>query len=130
MLSAIAQTLSGSITSFDLHTTLQNGFCFGRFNLGATGTTTYLSRPLLQVGKFIGEFPFIVQTSGVYKQEAFSITQTVIENEAFAGDSVAAKIWAGNYIENLQSDGAGGTEFQLGCFFRKTSASSDVEWPQ
>jgi Ca-activated chloride channel family protein len=101
MLTAITQTLNGFIDSFDFYTTLENGFCFGRFNLGATGTTIYLNRPILQVGKFNGSFPFVVQASGVYQQQAFSKTITVSDEKP--SDSLAVKIWTGNYIASLEA---------------------------
>jgi hypothetical protein len=103
MLISIGQTLTGFIDSFDFYTTLQNGFCFGRFNLGAAGSAIYLNRPILQVGKFNGDFPFVTQTAGVYKQQAFSKTTTLAENEASTGDSLAVEIWTGNYIASLEA---------------------------
>jgi hypothetical protein len=102
MLASVAQTLTGFIDSFDFYTTLQNGFCFGRFNIGSTGSTVYLNRPILQVGKYNGNFPFVTQTSGVYKQQAFSKTTTIAENAAAIGDSLAVEIWTGNYIASLE----------------------------
>jgi hypothetical protein len=103
MLTSIAQTLTGFIDSFDFYTTLQNGFCFGRFNLGAIGSAIYLNRPILQVGKYNGNFPFVAQASGVYKQQAFSKTTMIAENEAATGDSLAVEIWTGNYIAALEA---------------------------
>jgi Ca-activated chloride channel family protein len=101
MLTTIAQTLTGFIDSFDFYTTLVNGFCFGRYDLGTTGTTIYLNRPILQIGKFNGSFPFVVQASGVYQQQAFSKTITV--NDEKLSDSLAVEIWAGNNIAALEA---------------------------
>jgi hypothetical protein len=56
MLTGLVQTLAGFVDSFDFYTTLENGYCFGRYNLGATGSTIYLNRPILQLGKFNGSF--------------------------------------------------------------------------
>jgi Ca-activated chloride channel family protein len=101
MLTAITQTLNGFIDSFDFYTTLENGFCFGRYNLGTTGPAIYLNRPLLQIGKFNGSFPFIVQADGVYKQQMFSKTMTVTGEKL--SDSLAVEIWTGNYIAALEA---------------------------
>ncbi|MCI0694873.1 T9SS type A sorting domain-containing protein [candidate division KSB1 bacterium] len=103
MLTAIAQTLNGFIDSFDLYTTLENGFCFGRYNLGTTGSAIYLNRPILQLGKFNGSFPFIVQAAGVYKQQTFSTSKTIAADEAALSDSLAEEIWTGNYIAALEA---------------------------
>lgn len=103
MLTAIAQTLNGFIDSFDLYTTLENGFCFGRYNLGTTGSAIYLNRPILQLGKFNGGFPFVVEAAGVYKQQTFSTTKTIAADEAARSDSLAEEIWTGNYIAALEA---------------------------
>jgi Ca-activated chloride channel family protein len=103
MLTTVAQTLAGFIDSFDLYTTLENGFCFGRYNLGATGSAIYLNRPILQVGKFNGSFPFVVKAAGVYKQQTFSTSKTIAVNEAALGDSLAEEIWTGNYVMALEA---------------------------
>lgn len=103
MLTAMAQTLTGFIDSFDLYTTLENGFCFGRYNLGATGSAIYLNRPILQVGKFNGDFPFVVRAAGVYKQQTFSTNKNFAADEAALSDSVAQEIWTGNYIAALEA---------------------------
>jgi Ca-activated chloride channel family protein len=103
LLNSIAETLSGFIESFDLYTTLQGGFCFGRFNLNPIGTAIFLDRPILQAGKYNGDFPFIVQTSGVYKAQPFSKTIMVETSAAQDADTLAAKIWTGNYISALEA---------------------------
>lgn len=103
LLSSISESLGGFIDSFDLYTTLQGGFCFGRFTLSGSGAATYVNRPILQVGKFIGDFPFVVQVSGVYKQQAFSASKVVAEDETFTADSLAEKIWSGSDIIALES---------------------------
>jgi Ca-activated chloride channel family protein len=101
LLTAIAQTLTEFIDSFDFYTTLANGFCFGRYNLGPAASTIYLNRPILQVGKFNGSFPFVVQAAGVYQQQAFSKTITLTNEKP--SDSLAVEIWAGNYIASLEA---------------------------
>ena len=103
LLNSTAETFSGFIESFDLYTTLQAGFCFGRFNLNPIGTAIFLDRPILQVGKYNGDFPFIVQTSGVYKAQPFSKTTIVELGSAQEADTLAAEIWAGNYISALEA---------------------------
>ena len=103
VLTAVAQTLNGFIDSFDFYTTLENGFCFGRYNLGTTGSAIYLNRPILQLGKFNGSFPFAVQAAGVYKQQTFSTRKIIAADEAARSDSLAEEIWTGNYIASLEA---------------------------
>ena len=102
-LSQLFETLSGFLSSFDLHTTLANGFCFGRFNLGNNTQQVYLDRPILQVGKYYGAFPFVVEASGVYNGDPFFNTIEIANNTAGASDSLIRKMWAGNHIQNLET---------------------------
>ncbi|MFQ5604344.1 MAG: VIT domain-containing protein [bacterium] len=102
LLSGIFQSLSGFISSFDLHTTLENGFCFARFSSATSGQSIYLNRPILQVGKYNGAFPFIVESSGVFKSEAFSKSVSIPEQDMFNADTLAKEIWAGRYIQSLE----------------------------
>ena len=101
MLTAVTQTLTGFIEAFDFYTTLQNGFCYGRYNPGTTEATVYLNRPILQVGKFNGEFPFVVQASGIYNQQTFSKTLTI--TDVRRSDTLAVEIWTGNHLAALEA---------------------------
>ncbi|OGB68186.1 MAG: hypothetical protein A2Y94_01545 [Caldithrix sp. RBG_13_44_9] len=103
IISSCFQSLSGFISSFDLYTTLQNGFCYGRFYLNPLSYTTYLNRPILQIGKFYGTFPFIIQASGIYQNEPFSQQILVPESNILSTDSTSEEMWVGNYISSLES---------------------------
>ena len=97
------QSLSGFISSFDLHTKLDDGYCYGRYNLDLQTSSVYLNKPILQVGKFRGNFPFIIETSGVYKDSPFSETYSLNETQLLNADSVSKAVWVGNYIRSLEN---------------------------
>jgi len=103
IMSSAFQSLSGFISSFDLHTKLQDGFCYGRYTLDLNINSVYLNKPILQVGKFIGNLPFIIEASGVYNSTPFSQTFTFSEEEVFASDSLNEEAWTGNYIKYLEN---------------------------
>jgi len=103
IMSSAFQSLSGFISSFDLHTKLQDGFCYGRYSLDLNINSVYLNKPILQVGKFIGNLPFIIEASGVYNSTPFSQTFTFSEGEVFASDSLNEEAWTGNYIKYLEN---------------------------
>lgn len=109
MLESIVQSLSGLITSFDLHTTLENGFCFGRFNSNLN-ESIYMNNPITQIGKFMGEFPLQLEVSGVYNSEVFTQTISVDESDIFIGDNTNENLWAGNYISSLETGYEGNEE--------------------
>jgi Ca-activated chloride channel family protein len=97
------QSLGGFLSSFDLHTSLDDGFCYGRFNLSEYSETVYLNRPVLQIGKYNGNFPFNIEVSGLYEETAFSEEYNIDETNVTEIDSLSEEIWAGNYIHSLES---------------------------
>jgi len=105
-LEELVQSAGGFISSFDLYTTLEQGFCFSRYNAGLTGSTAYLNRPILQVGRYNGNFPFKLILSGVYNDQAFSDEMTVQAEDIYPTDTVAKQIWSGMYIQSLEQSPA------------------------
>jgi Ca-activated chloride channel family protein len=94
---------AGSLNSFDLHTTVTSGFCYGRYTLAGDNKIAYLNNPILQVGKFKGDFPFIVEISGEYKNKLFSQKIEIQEENAMNIDTMAELMWTGQYIKDLES---------------------------
>lgn len=103
MLNSVFQSMSGFISSFDLHTSMDNGFCFSRFSFNNTGQSVYLNRPILQVGKYFGTLPFKIEASGIYDANPFSETFLIEESDASSADTLAEEIWVGNYIASLEA---------------------------
>ncbi len=94
--------VSGFVTSFDLYTTLSDGFCFGRQTLSGSSETVYLDSPIMQVGKFFGSFPFELQINGIFDGQPFSQKITKDEQHISQSDSLVEEMWAGNYISALE----------------------------
>ena len=103
LLTQALQKLSGFVESFDLHTTLASGFCFGRFYLGLAGQALNVDQPILQVGKYNGSFPFVLEASGVFDGRAFSRRVQLDNNAVHVADSLAEEIWIGNHIAALEA---------------------------
>jgi len=104
ILSSVFESLDGFISTIDIHTTMENGFCYGRYNFNLNNTTTYLKQPILQVGKFYGTFPFTINVSGIYQSNMFSQQFIIDESSAFYADSLSEEIWTGNYIQSLEAE--------------------------
>ena len=107
---SISQTISGSlkylggsINSFDLHTSLKSGFCYSRQTMNGTGNMAFLDEAILQVGKFKGQFPFLIEISGEYNNKVFSEMMEIQKPVKMNGDSTAEVMWAGQYIKSLES---------------------------
>ncbi len=94
--------LGGAINSFDLHTSLKNGFCHSRYTMPDGGNTAYVDEAILQVGKFKGEFPFLIEISGEYNNKIFSNVLEV-EKPISINDTISETMWTGQYINKLES---------------------------
>ncbi len=94
--------LGGAINSFDLHTSLKNGFCHSRYTMPDGGNTAYVDEAILQVGKFKGEFPFLIEISGEYNNKIFSNVLEV-EKPVSINDTISETMWTGQYIKKLES---------------------------
>lgn len=104
---AVFQEASSLKGTMDLHTTLDNGFCYNRFNLSQSGEQLNLAAPLYQIGKYEGSFPFVLEVAGVTGDQVFSDAILIDEPYLFASDSIAAKTWTGQYIQELEASGGG-----------------------
>jgi hypothetical protein len=102
LISTTLSSISGFISSFDLHTTLQSGYCYSRYNLNNQKSSIYLDKPILQIGKYNGDFPFVIEASGVYESEVFSQQFEINEENINISDSLSEEAWTGNYIEYLE----------------------------
>ncbi len=97
------KSISGTINSFDLHTSLAAGFCYGRYNINGESNVAYINTPIMQVGKFKGEFPFTIEISGEYNNEIFSKKIEIQNPNNTRNDSIFEEIWTGAFIKKLES---------------------------
>ncbi len=88
--------------SLEVHTDMADGFCYNRYNLHHLYTTA-INSPILQVGKYNGEFPFTIELSGFYNNQPISQEFVIGEESLIPTDSLALEIWTGNYLLDLES---------------------------
>jgi len=98
----IFQGLGKLLPVFEIHTKLESGVCYGRVNLGQTNGPAYLNKPVMQVGKFDGEFPFLIEASGIYDDEFFTQTYEINQGDIISGDSSLKDLWTGNLIQSFE----------------------------
>ncbi len=109
-LDEIVQTTFADATAFngtfDLHTSLDDGLCYNRYHLHQISETVNLKSPIYEVGKYVGNFPFVIEAAGILNgnlfQNQFSIGESFI-NEA---DTLASEIWVGQRIAALEKQPA------------------------
>ncbi len=102
VLTNVFQGLGEFLPVFEIYTKLQDGVCYGRYNFSDMSGSTYLHQPVLQVGKFEGTPPFIIEASGIYKDDIFTQNFEVDESGIFTGDSTTREIWAGKFVQTLE----------------------------
>lgn len=99
----VLRALGPAFRTFDLHTTLEGGFTFNRFTSSDAAGSFQANGGVLQVGQFIGDFPFTVEFSGVRADEPFSLEYVIDEARAAQGDSTLRTLWTGRQIDFLES---------------------------
>lgn len=101
-LAASFSALSGVVHAFDLYTTLESGFCYGRFSPGQQSQIIHLDQVVLQTGKCFGSAPFVIETSGLFNDFPFSQRHKVPFEELATSDSTLTTLWLGKQIQLLE----------------------------
>ncbi len=99
---AVMEGLSSFTGTLDLYTTLSEGFCYNRFNLNGVNELVNLNKPLLQIGKYQGTFPFMIEAAGEYDGLLFGESLSVDATTIVESDSLLEEAWVGNYIRTLE----------------------------
>jgi len=103
LLTTSLTSLGGTISAFDLYTTLASGFCYGRFTSNEQGDAVFVDRAILQVGKCLGGFPFRIEASGVFAATPFSRSLHVDAQDAALSDTTLIAHWTGRQIQALEN---------------------------
>ncbi|MDX1942511.1 MAG: T9SS type A sorting domain-containing protein [Saprospiraceae bacterium] len=85
----------------DLRTRLESGVCFNRYEIESIDLVFNFTKPILQVGRFKGDFPFIIEANGWIDTTALRATFTLTENEVPISDTLLQEIWSGLRVEYL-----------------------------
>ncbi|MBN2521427.1 MAG: T9SS type A sorting domain-containing protein [Bacteroidales bacterium] len=102
LMTQMFQSLDGILNSFDLHTSMLDGFCYSRYNINGEGAT-YMNKPILQVGKYYGSYPFKVEIAALNNDNLFLNTFSFNLIDVNTADTMIEQAWAGNYIESLEN---------------------------
>ena len=103
MLYNVASALGGFFSSFDVYTTMTNGYTYSRFDLFQNLGRTYFNQPIFQLGRFTGQFPFHIQISGEYDGETIFYQRDVSQADVVLADSCIKSIWIGKRIDQLKT---------------------------
>lgn len=97
-----ATGLQGQI---DIYTGLSEGFCYQRYTLGETGDLISLNKPIRQLGKYNGQFPFYIEMAGEYQNTFFGNVISIPEADLVQSDSFLQEAWTGQLIQQLEQSG-------------------------
>lgn len=96
--------LQAPLKAFDFHTKLADGFCYGRFDPTGSDEVIFANRPVVQVGKYKGQFPFKIEVSGEIDGTVINGEIAVGEADIVKGDSLLREMWFGQYITLLENE--------------------------
>lgn len=102
LLAQIAATLNGFITNFDVATTLQDGFTYGKFTNFNLNQPINLTAPIVQFGRYSGTFSGTIQISGTYNFDLF--TKKIEFDNISETDSTLEQFWTGKQIDLLEHE--------------------------
>lgn len=96
--------LSSKVGTMDLYTSLQNGFCFNRFNLDEQTELTNFNKPIRQVGRYNGELPFVIEVAGELDNQVFFDGVIIPKDDIDSGDIETKLAWSGEFIKKLERE--------------------------
>jgi hypothetical protein len=90
------------IENFDFYTTVENGFCYARYFVNNVASR-YANKPILQIGRYHGSFPFHVEMTGQLNGNGFLTNDQIPQSEFFKNERLLPKMWSGKQIQELES---------------------------
>lgn len=86
----------------DIHTTLENGFCYSRYSNRQNDGLLPVNQVFTQIGKYQGEFPFVIEANGLIDDKIYSGSFALERNNTASEAEKTGVIWAGNHVNNLE----------------------------
>ncbi|MEM6321555.1 MAG: VIT domain-containing protein [Bacteroidota bacterium] len=106
--SAAGKEVLNTITSIkgqlDIHTTLEEGFCYGRYSNRQSGDLFPINQVFTQVGKYQGNFPFVIEANGLVDQKIYSSALAIDKSRTAQSSVKTDVIWTGNHIRTLEKN--------------------------
>ena len=86
----------------DVHTTLDKGFCYDQYDFGFNTSEVNFNEPIYQIGKYEGEFPFIIDAAGILNDSILATEIEVGAENVIEGDHSLTQAWTGKRIDELE----------------------------
>ncbi len=101
-ISTIVNSAEGKIQSLELYTTLEEGFCYARYDQAASQAQKDAGI-VIQVGRYYGKLPVIVRATGFYQDQPFNKEVRLNVVPDIDPLRMMRRIWNGNYINKLET---------------------------
>lgn len=105
--SAIRNALNAmlpDVSAFDFYTDVDNGFCYGRYNLNTDpGKLTSLAQPISQIGRFTGDLPMVIQMTGLVDGQLYSREIMLNESDFVNSDSFLREMWYAQFLRGVEN---------------------------
>lgn len=98
---SIINSTDGKVQSLELYTTLEDGFCYGRYDLSASQAQKDAGI-VFQIGRYYGKLPVMVRATGFYQDKPFSKEVKFDVAPEVDSTRMTRRIWNGNYISSLE----------------------------
>ena len=106
-IASLFSKIKSSTYNFDLHTSLNSGFTFDRFEQNYLGQSENINQPILQVGKYIGNFPLEINYSAIADSAFVFDNVSVDAAEIYEADSLTREIWFGHRLREMENIAVG-----------------------
>ncbi|MEM7105679.1 MAG: FlgD immunoglobulin-like domain containing protein [Bacteroidota bacterium] len=90
----------------NIFTDMENGFTYNVFNQTYLGQSVKPDEPIIQVGKFSGDYPFHIDFTSVSDGNIIFQSLEVDEgqHQIHFGDTLSREMWVGNYLNFLEDE--------------------------
>lgn len=98
---------------FDFDIEMAGGFTYDQYRQHYMGQSENPGRPIIQVGKFIGEMPMDLEFIGFGSEGNFVEDSKTIQPEQFSNaDTLLRETWTGHHIRYLEGEASGNSDEQ------------------
>ncbi len=85
----------------EIYPQTQGGFCYGRFVVDPKNN---LNRPVGQVGKYVGDPPFVVNINGLAGNQPYNIVLATEPDDFAPADTLLEEMWYGKFVQSLEAE--------------------------
>lgn len=93
-------SLEGKVTGMNVDADFENGFTYSNYSTVEAGSA-YLSKPIVQIGKYYGDIPAQIEISGMYNGSP--LNAEVQLTDFYDADIFTRKIWVGNWLHQIEN---------------------------